>query len=109
MREDQGILSGIVRDVLQKDPELELVAELTDIDGTSEAVERTGSRAVVWIVGEPRRSSAAAELLYRHPELTVLAVEQAGRRGVLWRMLPTPRPVGELSPGKLVAALRGGP
>jgi hypothetical protein len=108
VEEDHGILTSIVRGVVQADPELELVGELTDIDDTSAAVERTGSEAIVWILGDARGTVAPAELLYRHPWLKVLAVERDGRQGFLWRMLPRRKAVGELSPSNLVAALRGG-
>lgn len=107
VQEDNGILSSIVRDALQADPELDLVGELTDIGETSAAVQRTGSDAVVWIVEDARRTMTPAELLVRHPALTVLAVERDGREGFLWRMLPRRKAMGELSRQKLISALRG--
>lgn len=109
VEEDHGILSSIVRDVLEHDPGVELVGELADIRDTSEAVDRTGSDAVVWIVTDTRRDVAAAELLCRHPTLRVLAVELCGRDGFLWRMRPSRKAIGELSPHKLISALCGEP
>jgi hypothetical protein len=109
VEETRGILSGIVRDVLDADPGVDLLGELADIRHTEEEVERTGSAAVVWIVADARRSMAPAELLRRHPALRVLAVEDGGREGFLWRMRPSRTPVGELSPRKLICALRDEP
>jgi hypothetical protein len=109
VQEDHGILGSIVRDALLADPELDLLGELTEIGETSAAVQRTGSSAVIWIVADARRTMTPAELLVRHPALTVLAVEREGREGFLWRMLPRRKAIGELSRQKLISALRGQP
>ena len=103
--EDNGILKSIVRDALETAPDVDVVGELTDIRDTSEVVERTGSDAVVWIVEDARCTGEPAELLCRHPMLRVLAIERTGRQGFLWRMRPSRRALGELSPRKLVSAL----
>ena len=88
---DRGILSSIVRDVLATAPQVEVRGELPAIRATSDAIERTGSDAVVWISSDARGSVAPAELLNRHPTLRVLVVERSGRNGFVWRMRPSRR------------------
>ncbi len=58
-----GVLSDMVRDVLEHAPGIEVVGDVTDIDDTSDAVGRTGCEAVVWIVPEPAAAVAPPALL----------------------------------------------
>ena len=102
----QGVLSDLVRDVLEHAPGIELVGDVTDIDDTSEAVGRTGCEAVVWIVPEPAAAAVAPPaLLDRHPALRILAVEGRGVHGSLWRMHPRRTRLDALSPEGIVTEL----
>jgi hypothetical protein len=100
-----GVLSDVVRDVLEHAPGIELVGDVTDIDDTSDAVGRTGCEAVVWMVPEAAAAVAPPALLDRHPALRILAVEGRGEHGSLWRMHPHRTRLDTLSPEGIVAEL----
>jgi hypothetical protein len=100
-----GVLSDMVRDVLEHAHGIELVGDVTDIDETSDAVARTGCEAVVWIVPEAAAAVAPPAVLDRHPTLRILAVEGRGLHGSLWRMHPHRTRLETLSPEGIVAEL----
>ena len=58
-----GVLSDMVRDVLEHEPGVAVVGDFTDIADTSAAVERTGCDAIVWIVPEASDAVAPPDLL----------------------------------------------
>jgi hypothetical protein len=103
-----GILSDIVRDVLEADPTVDFVDRVSGIEAAVAAVARTGCDAVVWTVADARSAVAPAELLSHHPRLRIVAVEGAGETGSLWRMRPDRAPLGQLSPQRIIEELRGG-
>lgn len=100
-----GVLSDLVRDVLEHAPGIELVGDVTDIDDTSDLVGRTGCDAVVWMVPEAAAAVAPPALLDRYPALRILAVEGRGVHGSMWRMHPHRRRLHRLSPEGIVAEL----
>jgi hypothetical protein len=104
-----GILSDLVRDVLEADPSVDLVGGSTGMDDTAEAVARTGCDAVVWMVADARQAVAPAELLRHHPALRIVAVESMGREGSLWQMRPQRARLGQLSPERIIAELHRRP
>ena len=101
----RGVLADMVRDVLEHAPGIALVGGVNDIDAASDAVMRTGCRAVVWIVPDAAAAVAPATLLDRHPSLRIVAVEGRGVHGSLWRMRPHRTRLDALSPEGIVAEL----
>jgi hypothetical protein len=106
---EQGVLSDMVRDVLQHAPGIGVVGAVTDSAQTAEAVERTGCDAVVWVVRHAADAIAPAGLLNRHPRLRIVAVEADGAEGWLWRMRPHRKRLDPLSPDRIVEELRREP
>jgi hypothetical protein len=100
-----GVLSDMVRDVLEHAPRIELVGDVAQIEDTSAAVELTGCDAVVWILPEPVAAVAPPDLLRRHPSLRIVAVESRGQEGSLWRMCPHRTRLEGLSPERIVEEL----
>jgi hypothetical protein len=95
----------MVRDVLEHASGIELVGDVTRIDETSDAVERTGCDAVVWVVPEIAAAEAPRDLLQEHPRLRIVAVEARGQEGWLWRMCPHRTRLDPLSPEGIVKEL----
>jgi hypothetical protein len=100
-----GVLSDMVRDVLQHAPRIALVGDVTEIADTMDAVARTGCDAVVWVVPHAHDAVAPPDLLRRHPKLRIVAVEARGREGSLWRMRPHRTRLDRLSPDGIVQEL----
>jgi hypothetical protein len=101
----RGVLSEMVRDVLEHAPGIELVGNVTALEDTSDAVERTGCDAVVWVVPEAATAVAPPDLLRRYPTLRIVAVEGRGQQGWLWRMCPHRTRLDALSPERMVEEL----
>lgn len=104
-----GMLSDIVRDVLEADPNIDLLGQVTDIADTVDAVERSQCDAVLWMLPDAGQAVAPADVLRHHPALRIVAVEGRGQHGSLWRMRPQRTLLGQLSPERIIAELRGVP
>jgi len=102
----QGVLTDMVRDVLEHASGIDLVGGVADIEHTADAVERTHCDAVVWVVAEAAAAIAPPALLDRHPRLRIVAVEGRGAHGSLWRMRPHRTRLDTLSPERIVAELK---
>ena len=100
-----GVLSDMVRDVLEHAPCVELVGRVTETGHTMRAVERTACDAVVWIVPRAEDAVAPPDLLEGHPRLRILAVEGHGQKGSLWQMRPHRKRIDTLSPEGIVEEL----
>ncbi len=100
-----GMLGQIVTEILREQPDMELVDEVPDA-ALSQAVDRTGAQFVLVGVDDGCEAERLRPMLDRHPRLKVLAVEDDGRRGFLYELRPRRRPLGEMSPPRLVEALR---
>jgi DNA-binding NarL/FixJ family response regulator len=100
------MLRQIVRGLVSTSEEFELVDEP---DGEAAVATIQASGTCVVITG---RESAAARasigsLLGTHPEVPVIALSNDGRSGTLFQPGLEERPLGELSPEALRAAIRG--
>jgi DNA-binding NarL/FixJ family response regulator len=103
---ERGVLSGVVREVLEADASIEVRGELLEGNHVPEAVERAKPDVVVWLARDPRRiGEFVRAILDRSPRLRVLAVKD-GRKAFLWRMRPHVRTLGELSLEKLLEEVR---
>ncbi len=83
------LLHEIVRTILSTEPDVE-------------------ARADVLIIAEPRRTTDDyASILYAHPQLRLVAINDDRRHAVLYELRPCRALLGELSPESLVRAVRG--
>jgi DNA-binding NarL/FixJ family response regulator len=104
---ERGVLSDMVREVLEADASIEVRGELLEGSHVPEAVERANPDVVVWLARDPRSTGEGVRaILDRSPRLRVLAVKD-GRRAWLWRMRPHVRTLGELSLDRLLEEVRG--
>jgi chemotaxis response regulator CheB len=104
---ERGVLSGMVREVLDADAGIEVQGELLEESDVADAVERADPDVVVWLAQDPRRMKDVFKaLLLRCPRVRVLALED-GRKAFLWHMHPRRRKVGHLSLEKLLREVRG--
>jgi DNA-binding NarL/FixJ family response regulator len=101
-----GIVLEIVRQVLDEQDDMIVVAELPDHTRLPEVVSRTGGQVVIWRVGELDVLEANPRLFYLHPFLKVLTLTDDGRRGFMWEMRPHQDALGEVSPSTLIETIR---
>jgi DNA-binding NarL/FixJ family response regulator len=101
-----GVLRDIVRDALVGKPDIEVIADVTD-GGAAAAAEALQPTTLVWGSDVPISAEALHDVLYRHPRVRVLTVERDGRKGHLHELVPHTAVLGELSPQRLLAAIRG--
>lgn len=105
------LLRDIVRETLAGRPDFEVLAEVTEGDEISQAVQRT--RADVAVVGiTPRddpddRRSLPSELLAAHPQLRLIALTTDGRTGYAYQLQPYEAAIVEISPESLLEAMKG--
>jgi chemotaxis response regulator CheB len=105
----KGILSDIIRDVLEADPTVDVVTSVTAGNDIVDAVRRSRCDAVVWMLKPGQATGVPEELLRRQPSLRIVAVEGTGKRGSLWLMRPHRMPLGDLSPKGIISKLRETP
>jgi hypothetical protein len=102
------MLMDIIRDITAAHEDIDVIGELAghaDLAGTAA---RTGADVVVVGKTAESRDEDYGEVLRRRPQLRILAISADGRRGFLHELQPRIVPLGELSPGSLVDAIRGG-
>jgi hypothetical protein len=101
----RGILHDVIRGIVEVQQDMAVVGDLERADDLQSTIAETGPAFVIWGVQDDV-SEFYPEFLHEWPEVRVLAVEGEGRQSFLWEMRPTRAPLGELSPGRLIAALR---
>jgi DNA-binding NarL/FixJ family response regulator len=98
------LMREIVRNILTDEPDLEVVAELDDGDRLLGLLESTGARNVVW--GADGVVPNVEPVLAAFPSVRVLAILEDGRSSFLYRLRPHKSALGQMSPERLVGAIR---
>jgi hypothetical protein len=102
-----GVLGDIVRDALVEQPDVEVVGDVPEA-GARTAADLHQPSVIVWgIRTQPNPRALLHDLLYGHRTVRLLTVECDGRAGHLHELVPRSVSLGELSLGRLVAAIRG--
>jgi DNA-binding NarL/FixJ family response regulator len=96
------LLREIIRSVVVAEADLELVAEVNDARSLDDAIPRHAPDVVIG-----RSTSRDIERLLRdRPRLKVLQLDDAGRSTVLYELRPQRTALGEVSPARLLKAIR---
>jgi DNA-binding NarL/FixJ family response regulator len=101
-----GILHGIVKGVLEEQPDMVVVGELPGHEGVHEAIADHGANLVVWALNGQEPLDRHLSVFDDHPSLKVIAIRHEGRQSCLWQLQPHRTALGEISPTLLVAAIR---
>lgn len=96
------LLRGIVRSVVAAEPDLELVAELPDCASLADAIARDHPDVVIGC----STHDDVERLLRDSASVKVLKIEGAGRSSFLYELQPERTPLGEISPARLLEAIR---
>lgn len=99
------MLGEIVESAVSAEPDMHIVGMLEPFDVADPARWPAADAAIVGLEKEDDIARLQA-LLRLRPELKLLVLTRDGRRGFLYRLLPSRADLGELSPTRLVQALR---
>ncbi|TQM64252.1 hypothetical protein [Humibacillus xanthopallidus] len=103
------LLGSLIRSALSTQPDLVVVADLSDPADPATAAATVGAvqpDVVVWNTGDDGFLGSEPALFTQARTTTVVATLDNGRRAALWELRPVPRPIGELTPDSLLAAIR---
>jgi DNA-binding NarL/FixJ family response regulator len=100
------MLREIIKELLAAQPDMDVVGECLDIGSLRQGLD--GTRAALLIIGndKPEITAACRDLLLERPHLKVLAVGADGRETFLFETRPQELALGEISPERLVRAVR---
>jgi len=100
------MLGDIVREIVDAQPDMQVVGRLVDARELVRTAIATDADFVVLGLEDGRLPGSCDQLLELDPAIRVLAVDGDGRRSFVYQLEPRMRPLGELSPDALVAAIR---
>ena len=98
------LLRDIVAAISAEHSDIEVLDDVVDLR-TARLRLRSGEAAV--LICPEAAEADMADLLYDHPRLRVLVVEDGGHASFLWELFPLKRPLGELGLDCLLEAIRG--
>jgi chemotaxis response regulator CheB len=101
-----GLLHDVIKDVLDRAPELTVVAEPSNPAELPDVMRRTGAEVVVCGLDEATAEQVNAQVLGPRARVKVMAIQDDGRRAVLWELRPNRREIGDLSIPVLVETVR---
>ena len=100
------LLRDIVRDTLTNQPDVKLVGDVRAGDAVVDAL--TDGAIDVVIVGarQPDDSTPVGALFRSSPRSKVLVIATSGRTAVMYELRPHKRELGDVSPERLLEAIR---
>jgi DNA-binding NarL/FixJ family response regulator len=103
------MLSDIVRDTVANEGDMMVVGEFTERGALLEGLASGGADVVILGTSEPEEAAVPYRILATSPHIKVLMLEIRGRRAVIYELRPRRRPLGDVSPQRLVKAIRRNP
>jgi hypothetical protein len=100
------VLGEIVEALLAREDDMRPVGSVRVPAELLPEVDRTRAELVIWFLPDHELPQLCSELLDAYPRVKVLALEQDGRRGFIYRLLPQQLPLGEIWPERLSEAIR---
>jgi chemotaxis response regulator CheB len=101
------MLHDIITDIIAPQPDMDIVGEgRTEMD-LLDATEQTNADIVITVRNAVTDGKDYDDLLYRHGRIKVLEIFDEGRYGSLCEMQPRRVALGEMSPLRLLEAIRG--
>jgi hypothetical protein len=100
------MLLDIINDIIGPQLDMDIVGKgRTDAD-LLDAAEQANADIVITARSAASEATDYDELLYRHSRMKVLEIFAEGRYGSLWEMRPRRVALGEMSPPRLLEAIR---
>jgi chemotaxis response regulator CheB len=108
LAEIPSMMCDIVREAVAHEPDMVVVGEGADRDGVLGAL--AAQRADVVIIGtsDPEQAALPFKLLERSPGVKILMLAMNGRRAMMYELRSHQTPLADVSPRRLVDAIRSG-
>jgi len=104
------MMVDIVKDSIAPYDDIDVVGEVpkSAVGGQARLIEaaRTAQADVILMSAAAEDTTDYDSLLFQRPCLKILTISADGRYGFLHKLMPEVRPLGEVSPGVLVDAIR---
>jgi|ERR1043166_6469970 hypothetical protein len=100
------LLLEMLRDAIAKQPDMEIADARASADDLTALVERVGADILVLKRDRPTKRDGYNAALFRRPHLRILEIVDQGRRGLLYELRPARIALGEISPQRLLDAIR---
>lgn len=101
------LLLEMLRDAVAPQGDMEIVGAVADEPNLGTFLENAGADVVVVKRDGALKRSTVHELLYQRPRLRIFEIVDRGRRGFLHELRPRRMALGEISPQRLIDAIRG--
>jgi DNA-binding NarL/FixJ family response regulator len=101
------LLLEMLRDAIAPEGDMEVVGTAVDEPNLGALLENTGADVVVIKRDGALKRNVFNELLYQRPRLRIFEIVDSGRGGLLHEMRPRRVALGEISPQRLIDAIRG--
>ena len=102
----RGVLGDVIKAMLRACEDVTVVGESLDVTDIRALLDRTGADVVVCQVDDTAAAEVANGLFAPHRRVKVIAVHDDGRHAVLWELRPQRSVLGDLSPSRLLDAVR---
>jgi DNA-binding NarL/FixJ family response regulator len=102
------MLRDLVKEIVGREADMEIVGEVSEGAQLVPAARETDAEFVIAALDDLELPAAYRALLDERPRMKVLGLAADGRLGVLYELVPRKIPLGELSAGSLVSAIRAG-
>jgi DNA-binding NarL/FixJ family response regulator len=100
------LLLDSTRQLLSRDPDLDVVEHVDSRGELVERVRRTGADLVLLGLADGEFPPECAELLQELPRTKVLGMASEGRRAFLYELRPHVVPIGELDRRRLISVVK---
>ncbi len=101
-----GVLREIIASLVAGVADMELVGYVARAADVSAAVDRTGADVVVLGLGDSQLPEDSVRIFDQYPRIKVMGIAADGRRAFLYELRPHRTALGEVSPQRLLEAIR---
>lgn len=100
-----NLLEGLMSNAFQKRGSMKLIGKYENV---SQYFARIDNEEPDVIIVESAKSNDCRQVLYTHPRVQLVSIENSGRKLHLWKLVPQMLTLGEASPDELVNQILSG-
>ncbi len=101
------MLSEVVRGIVERQPDMDGVGEVSDLSELGVAIQATGAQvAIVTSVDAERESGICRDLLTEYPQLKIMALSATGDTAFLYELGARPKRIDDVGEEAILRAIR---